>query len=113
MLDGSIARHGSDGEPTVPLADVREVRNAIEVDQQVGPGQPEVQQRDQALAAGQELGLAVGRAKRLDGLVERTWGDVVERRRLQGRKRKDTTVPMRPRRTDDLETRPSRSTKSN
>jgi cytolysin (calcineurin-like family phosphatase) len=59
-----------------------------DVDQGAGTGEAQGEQREQALASRQDLGVLVGRQQG-DGLVNTAGGDVVERRKLQGESRPD------------------------
>src|SRR5207302_5699941 len=53
-------------------------RDPVQVDQRGRPRQAEVQQRHEALAAGQHLGVAAVAAERLERLVEALRGVVLE-----------------------------------
>ena len=57
---------------------VGEVGQVVDVDEQLGRGEAELQQRHQALAAGQHLGLAVALVEQRDRLVEAARGLVAE-----------------------------------
>ena len=82
-LDRPLGRHGADGEPAVRLADVVEVGDPAEVEQQLRTREPHVEQRHQALAAGQDLGLARRVAASSETrLGHRVGGGVFEGRRL-------------------------------
>ena len=69
-LGPALAHHGADGEPGRPAVDAGEPGRPVEVDDVRRPGQAEVQERNQALAAGERPALVtVGRQQR-HGLVE-------------------------------------------
>ena len=51
-----LAGERADRQAVVGRADIREVADAVDVDQRLGMGEPEVEEGDQALAAGQDLG---------------------------------------------------------
>ena len=52
-----LAGERADGQRTVRLANVREVGEAVDVDQMLRRRHPQFHQRDQALTAGQDLGV--------------------------------------------------------
>ena len=60
------------------------VTDVAEVDQGGRPGQPQVHHRNQALPAGDDLGLLAPDAEQLDGLGPGVGALVLERRRLDG-----------------------------
>ena len=66
----ALPRHRAEADLAVLLADVGERRDPVQVDERGGPRQAEVQQRHQALAAGQHLGVAAVAAQRRERLVE-------------------------------------------
>src|SRR5215217_5634970 len=78
-LDGAVAGHRADGVAAVALVDVAKRTYSIQVYQPRRTRQPHIQQRDQALPARQDLGVAVRVAQRVQGLVEGSRGDVGER----------------------------------
>src|SRR5207237_6643154 len=57
--------------------------------------QTEVEQRDQALTAGEDLRLVAVARQELEGLVERSWGMVRERRRLHAVRREPISASRR------------------
>src|SRR5947207_13838583 len=69
-LDRPLSRHRADPHLAVVRADVRERGNPVEIDQRRGPAQAEVQERDQALTAGQDLGLAAVAGEQGQRLVD-------------------------------------------
>src|SRR5262249_4893367 len=81
-LDRALARHGAESDVAVVLTDVGERLDPVEIDQRGRPRQPEVQQRDEALPARQQLRLAVVAHEQRDSLVERDGCVVFEPRRF-------------------------------
>ena len=73
-----MRRHRADDQCVAVLADAAHLRDAPDVDDDLGIGQPQAQQRDQRLAAGQHLGLVTVLGERGDGLVDRAGAHVVE-----------------------------------
>jgi len=65
-------------EVAVLLADVRQVSDLADADQDLGRGQARLHRRDQTLAAGQKLGLIRVAAEDLDGLGDRPGREVGE-----------------------------------
>ena len=101
-LHGALSGHRPDGEAAVPDPDVRQLPDAVEVDQPLGRGEPHVQDREEALAAGEELRRVAMLAELGDGLVDRPDGRVLEDRGLHsrghsGRGRAPTPESPRPR----------------
>ena len=84
-LDRPLARHGPEPHVPVVLADVGEARDRVQVDEGRGPGHAEVHERHQALAAGQELGLASVAREQGNGLLHGRGPVIVEPYRLHGR----------------------------
>ncbi len=60
------------------ILDVRQSRDAVEIDEYGGTGHPEIQQRQQALTAGQHLPFTVRGDERFDGGLHCRRRDVVE-----------------------------------
>ena len=54
----TLAGHGADAQPAAFIADVGQPFHPVEVHQHLGIGQPQVQQRHQALAPGQDTRLS-------------------------------------------------------
>ena len=77
-LHGALSGHRPDGEAAGPDPDVRQLRDAVEVDQPLGRGEAHVQERDEALAPGEELRLVAVLRELGDGLVDRADGRVLE-----------------------------------
>src|SRR5437870_1921439 len=69
-LDRPLPCHRAEAHRAVLLADVVEPRDRVEVDQRARPAEAEVEQRHQALAAGQELGVAAVAREQRDGLLD-------------------------------------------
>src|SRR5262249_27241439 len=55
-LDVAVAGQGADGHVVTGVADVRQVGDAADVHEDAGLGQPQLHERQQAVAAGEELG---------------------------------------------------------
>src|SRR4029453_4825768 len=83
-LDGALPGHRAERDRAVVLAHVGQRRDAVHVDQRGRPAQAEVQQRHQALAASQDLGVAAVAGEQGDGFVDGRRRVVVETRRLHG-----------------------------
>ena len=81
-LELALAHEGADPQRSARLRHAVESGHAIDVDEHGRPGQPEVQHRGQALAAGQDLRLVAVATQVVERLVDRARIDVVERRRL-------------------------------
>src|SRR5204862_729512 len=80
-LERALAHERADPERATLAPDRPELRReAVEIDEQARPREPEVEQRHEALAAGERLGVV---AEERERLVDRPRRDVVERRRLQ------------------------------
>ena len=56
-LDVRVPRQRADGDVVAVVADVRQVAQAADVDEHARLGQAQLHQRQQAVAAGEELGL--------------------------------------------------------
>jgi hypothetical protein len=76
------ARHRADGESVARLAHVRELRHAVQVDEERRLREPEGEERHEALPAGEDLRLVAAVRERRESLVDGTRRDVVELRRL-------------------------------
>jgi hypothetical protein len=74
-----VRRGGADLDLAVLLRDARQPRDAGDVDERGRLAEPQLHQRNQAVAAGQQLGGAIGRAQSGDRVVERRRARVVER----------------------------------
>ena len=65
-----VGREGTDRQPPViELPDAREPRQATDIDERVGRAETKLEERQQALAAGQQLGARIGRDD-LEGLLD-------------------------------------------
>src|SRR6266511_3806873 len=84
-LDRALARHGAEPDLAVVLADVGEARDRVQVDERRGPGEAEVHERHEALAAGQELGAAAVAREERDRLLDGLGSVIVEPRRFHER----------------------------
>src|SRR5207302_868796 len=65
----SVARHGADDETAALAPDSRQGFDVVDVDQPRRPGQAEVHQRHQALAAREQLALIAMSGQQLERLV--------------------------------------------
>ena len=79
-------------EVVVGLGDAVEAGDVPQVDEQAGLRQPELDEREQAVAAGEQLGLAFAVLEDPERLVQVPWTDVVE---LAGNHRAETLLPAR------------------
>ena len=84
-LDGGVADAGADGEPARPGVDGVEPGDAADVDKVGGMAQPQRQQRDEALPAGQDLGVGAVLGQQADRLLHGSRAVVAERRHLHRR----------------------------
>jgi hypothetical protein len=73
-------------QSTVVMADAIQRRHASQVHQHFRLGQTEVHQRDQALAAGQRLGVWSEARQQIERLLDRGRVEVLERGRLHARR---------------------------
>ncbi len=71
LVERRLAGEAADRQVAVLLADVLEVGQPVDVDQRLGHGEPEAHGGDQALAAGQDLGVAAGVGEQRHGLLQR------------------------------------------
>ena len=81
VVDGA----GADFDRVVLLADPGQARNASDVDQRLRLAQTKLHERDQTVTAGDELPLAIGRAKLRERVVQRRGPAVLECRRYHDR----------------------------
>ena len=86
-LERRVPDERADAQAAVLLFEGVEPLNPADVNEVAGPGQPEGQQRQQALAAGQQLGVLSGLIEKSDRFVERARRRVGEGRRLHGSSR--------------------------
>ena len=68
----------ADGDVVAGVADVRQVGDAADVDEHARLGEAQLHQRQQAVAAGEELGIVAVLADEADRLVGGAGTDVVE-----------------------------------
>ena len=64
MLGG----HRADHDRVAVAADALQPGDAVQIDQMLGRGEPELHHRDQAVAAGQRAGLIAQGREQLDGV---------------------------------------------
>src|SRR5437763_15550212 len=76
-----MAGEGADGHLAAGLADVAQLDEPADVDEHRRRRQPQLHEREQRVAAGQQLGLVAVLAQELDRLLGRAGPYVVERRR--------------------------------
>ena len=81
-LDRRLPRHGADAERSFLDRDTAKRRDAVEIDQNGGPRQAEVEQRHQALPAGERPRVRPVRGQQGDGVCHLGRALVGERRRL-------------------------------
>ena len=79
-----LAHERTDDEAVAGEPDVVELVAAVDRHEHLGPGQPEIHERHQALAAGEDAGVVAVFGEGSDHLVERLGGDERERGRLHG-----------------------------
>jgi len=93
-LDLGHPGHGPDDQGVALAPDSGQAGHAAQIDQVTRLGQPEVHQRDQALAPGQHPGLGIGMlGEQPDRLVQGGGGGVVKRRWFQ-RRPPECALPM-------------------
>ncbi len=90
LVDLAMGRPGADDEVVVGLGDAVEAGHVAQVDEQGRLGEPELDQREEAVAAGQQLGLAFAVLEDPQRLVQVPRTDVVE---LAGNHRAGTLLP--------------------
>jgi hypothetical protein len=73
-----VAGERTDGDVVAGVADVRQVAEAADVDEDGRLGQAQLHERQQAVAAGEELGLVPVLGDQRDRFVGRAGADVVE-----------------------------------
>ena len=79
-----VARQRADAHRPVGDRDALQLGEAADVDEELRREKPQVQRRDEALPAGQDLRLVAMPAQERQRLAERARADVVESRRLHG-----------------------------
>ena len=84
LLDHALARERADPQPAVLDRDPGELVQPVDVDQQRGRRQAEIQGRDKALAAGQQTRLVAVPRQQIENLIERCGPDVGKGCRLHG-----------------------------
>ena len=77
-----VAGQGADGDVVAVGADVRQVGQPADVDQDGRPGQPQLHEGQQRVAAGQQFGVVAVLGQQRDGLVGRGRPPVVEAGRV-------------------------------
>ena len=75
-----MARERADGHMVSVVADVRQVGQPADVDQHRRRRQPQLHQRQQRVAAGEQLGVVAVLGEQRDRVVGRVGPDVVEQR---------------------------------
>jgi len=78
-LEVAVAGEGADGDVVAVVAEVGELRDPGRVDEHRGRRQPQLHEREQRHAAGEDLRLVAVLRQRADDLVGRAGPDVVER----------------------------------
>ena len=82
VLELAMSRHRADRHTGATQFDERQVLDAVQIDQHRGPRHPEVQQRQQTLASGEDFSLAVGFRERFHRGAHRHWSDIFKLGRL-------------------------------
>ena len=83
-LHGAVPGHGAHAQRAVALVgQLAQRRNGVQVDQQIGRGQAQVQHGDEALPARQQLGLVPPGCQRLHGGLQRGRPEVLKHRGFQ------------------------------
>jgi hypothetical protein len=70
LVNLAVRRASTDAELVVGLNDAVETPDVAQVNEESGLGQAELEERYQAIAAGEELGLALALREDLEGLIE-------------------------------------------
>ena len=83
-LERVLSRQRADGQARVHRPDVRQLGDAVHVDQDLGLGEPEVQERHQALSPGQDLRTIPMLGEQGHGFVGGAGRLVLEGRRFHG-----------------------------
>ena len=73
-----MSGQGADGDVIAGVSDVRQIADPPDVDEHARLGEAQLHQRQQAVPAGEELGIITVLADEADGLFGRTGADVVE-----------------------------------
>ena len=79
VLEIHVAGERADGDVVTGIADVRQFTDAADVDEHARLGESQLHQGQQAVPAGEELGIVAVLADELDGLFGGSGTDVVER----------------------------------
>ena len=74
-----VRRHRADDDGVAVLPDAAQALHAPEVDDLLGCVEPHAQDRQQGLAAGQDLALVTGLGERRERILDGCGGDVFER----------------------------------
>ena len=80
-LEVPVPGEGADGDVVAGVADVGEIAQAADVDQHRRRRQPQLHEREQRVAAGEQLGVVAVLTEQADRLVGRVGPLVVERGR--------------------------------
>ena len=84
-LELIMARERADADRVTGLLDEREAGDAVDIDQNRRAQQAEIEHRNEALAAGDDLGVGAGPGQCRDGHVDALGEDIVEGGRLHPR----------------------------
>jgi hypothetical protein len=74
-----VPHERADPQHALLLCERVEAGDPVDVDEYLRRGETQLEQRDQALTAGEDLGILAVLAQQLDGLFERAGSDIVER----------------------------------
>ena len=77
-LDVHVAGQGADRDVAVVALDPVQVGDAGDVDDQLGPGEPQFEERDQALSPGHHLGLIAALLQDSQGLIQTRGSAIVK-----------------------------------
>src|SRR5690554_3840310 len=81
-LDLPMACHRADAKLVSAFADIRQLPDPVDIDQNLEPAQPEVQDGNEALPTRQNSGLVPVLLQKRQGVVRRVWESIQERGRL-------------------------------
>ena len=87
LLEGDMAGEGADGELAVGRAHARKRRDAVDVDEDRGPGEAEGHRRNEALAAGKHAAVGSVAREKVEGFLERFAARDSRRTRASSRER--------------------------
>jgi hypothetical protein len=95
-LHVDMADECADAHVTVVAFDVRQPRDAADVDDQLRLGEPELEQGYEALAAGHDLGVVTALRQQAQRLVQCRWSSIVKGGREHSSHLQSTRKPTNP-----------------